>query len=185
VLCLANGDVIFTDPAFGLRHADGTETPRETPFNGVYRVSHIDGSINVVTGDIETPNGLVVTDDGSRILIADTRHHIVRSYPLDGNDATGRGSVFADLTHEGSTGHPDGMKLDVEGNLYVAAGTAEGIWVYDREGALLGFIALPELPANCAWGDPDWQSLYVTAMTSVYRVRLKVRGQALNPGPAS
>jgi len=185
VLCLANGDVIFTDPAFGLRHADGTETPRETPFNGVYRISHVDGSISVVTGDIETPNGLVVTDDGSRILIADTRHHVVRSYPLDGKDATGRGSVFADLTYQGSTGHPDGMKLDLEGNIYIAAGTAEGIWVYDPEGVLLGFISLPERPANCAWGDPDWQTLYVTAMTSVYRVRLKARGQALNPGPAS
>jgi len=93
--------------------------------------------------------------------------------------------VFADLTYQDSTGHPDGMKLDLEGNIYIAAGTAEGIWVYDPEGGLLGFISLPERPANCAWGDPDWQTLYVTAMTSVYRVRLKARGQALNPGPAS
>jgi gluconolactonase len=184
VICLANGDVIFTDPAFGLRHADGSVTPRETPFNGVYRIG-ADGSIRVVTGDIETPNGLVVTDDGSRILIADTRHHVVRAYPLDGTDATGRGNVFADLTYEGSEGHPDGMKLDVEGNLYIAAGTDEGIWVYDRDGVLLGFIAMPERPANCAWGDPDWQTLYVTAQTSVYRVKLKVRGQALNPGAPS
>jgi gluconolactonase len=181
VVCLANGDVIFTDPAFGLRHADGSTTPRETPFNGVYRISS-GGSVSVVAGDIETPNGLVVTDDGTRILIADTRHHVVRDYPLDGTDASDRGSTFADLTYEGSEGHPDGMKLDVEGNLYIAAGTDEGIWVYDRDGALLGFIAIPERPANCAWGDSDWRTLYVTAQTSVYRVRLKLRGQAMNPG---
>jgi len=182
IVCLATGDMLFTDPAFGLRHADGSMTPRETPFNGVYRVSHVDGSISVVTGDVETPNGLVVTDDCSRLLIADTGHHVVRSYPLDPADATGRGTVFADLTYEGREGHPDGMKLDVLGNLYIAAGTDEGIWVYSSEAALLGFIAIPERPTNCAWGDADWQSLYVTAQTSVYRVRLKVRGQKLNPG---
>jgi gluconolactonase len=74
------------------------------------------------------------------------------------------------------------MKLDAHGNLYVAAGTDEGIWVYSDEAELLGFIPIPERPANCAWGDADWQTLYVTAQTSVYRVRLKVRGQKLNPG---
>jgi len=74
------------------------------------------------------------------------------------------------------------MKLDSLGNLYIAAGTVEGIWVYGVDGSLLGFVSIPERPANCAWGDSDWQSLYVTAQTSVYRVRFKVRGQKLNPG---
>jgi sugar lactone lactonase YvrE len=183
VVCLANGDILFTDPDFGLRHADGSMTPRETPFNGVYRIDHRDGSLSVVTGNLETPNGLVVTDDGSRLLVADTRHHVVRSYPLDGADATGRGEVFCDLTYEGHTGHPDGMKLDVHGNLYIAGGTDDGVWVFDPQGRLLGLIAVPERPTNLAWGDADWQALYITTITSVYRVRLKIRGQALNPGP--
>jgi gluconolactonase len=181
ILCLANGDVLFTDPNFGLRHGDGTMTPRETPFNGVYRIDHANGSVEVVTGNVETPNGLVVTDDCSQVLIADTRHHVVRSYPL-GGDATGKGNVHVDLTHGESLGHPDGMKLDSRGNLYIAAGTAEGIWVYGTDRSLFGFVPIPERPANCAWGDTDWQSLYVTAQSSVYRVRFKVPGQKLNPG---
>jgi gluconolactonase len=183
IVCLANGDILFTDPDYGLRHADGSMTPRETPFNGVYRIDHRDGSLSVVTGDIESPNGLVVTDDGARLLVADTRHHVVRSYPLDGGDATGRGELFCDLTYDGRNGHPDGMKLDELGNLYIAGGTEDGVWVFDPQGVLLGFIVIPERPANVAWGDAGWQTLYVTAMTSVYRVGLKVRGQALNPGP--
>ena len=180
IVCLANGDVLFTDPNYGLRHADGSMTPRETPFNGVYRVNHASGAVELITGDIESPNGLVVPDDGARVLIADTRRHIVLSYPLNG-DATDKGSVYVDLTHGDSEGHPDGMKLDELGNLYIAAGTAEGIWVYGSDGELLGFVPIPERPANCAWGDAGWQSLYVTAQTSVYRVRFKVPGQKLNP----
>jgi gluconolactonase len=71
------------------------------------------------------------------------------------------------------------MKLDVLGNLYIAANTADGIWVYAPEGALLGFIGVPEPPANLAWGGPDRRTLFVTAKTSVYRVPMKVAGQAL------
>jgi gluconolactonase len=73
------------------------------------------------------------------------------------------------------------MKLDARGNLYIASPGTSSIWVYSPDRALLGFIPIPERPANCAWGDADRQSLYVTAATSVYRVRTKVSGQALNP----
>jgi gluconolactonase len=181
IVCLANGDILFTDPPFGLRHADGSVSPREVPFNGVYRVSHLTGEVSVVTGDLETPNGLVVPDGSSQVLIADTRDHGVYAYPLDGADATGRGEMIIDLTHDGRAGHADGMKLDALGNLYVAAGTDEGIWVFGEDRLLLGFIPVPEHPTNCAWGGADWQTLYVTAQTSVYRVPLKVPGQSLNP----
>jgi gluconolactonase len=181
IVCLANGDILFTDPDFGLRHADGTMTPRETPCNGVYRIDHETGAVGLVTADVETPNGLVVTDDLSTVLVADTRNHVVRAYPLDG-DATSRGSLYVDLTHGDSTGRPDGMKLDERGNLYIAGASADGIWVYGVDRTLLGFVPIPERPANCAWGDSDGQSLYITAQTSIYRIRLNVSGQKLNPG---
>jgi gluconolactonase len=73
------------------------------------------------------------------------------------------------------------MKLDDQGNLYIAANTADGLWVYSPEGVLLGLIGFDERPANLAWGDDDWQTLYVTAETSVYRLRMNVKGQRLNP----
>ncbi|MGH9664152.1 MAG: SMP-30/gluconolactonase/LRE family protein, partial [Bryobacteraceae bacterium] len=73
----------------------------------------------------------------------------------------------------GIPGVPDGLRVDEKGNLYVAAA---GILVYTPEGKLLRIIELPETPSNCAFGDPDFQSLYITARTSVYRVRLEVKG---------
>ena len=71
-------------------------------------------------------------------------------------------------------GVPDGMKVDTNGNLYCTG--ARGIWVFDPEGNHLGTIVTPEKPANCAWGDDDWKSLYITAHTSIYRIRVNVPG---------
>jgi gluconolactonase len=81
--------------------------------------------------------------------------------------------VIADMDHP-QRGSPDGMKIDVEGHLYVAGAT--GIWVFEPDGTCLGVIVTPELPSNCAWGDSDRQTLYVTARPSLYRIRVKVPG---------
>ena len=70
-------------------------------------------------------------------------------------------------------GVPDGMKVDEKGNLYI---TAKGVAIYSPEGKLLHTIDVPETPANCAFGDPDFQTLYITARTSLYRVRMTVKG---------
>ena len=178
LVCLANGDVIFTDPPFGLRHSNGTVDPRETDCNGVYRFRK--GELELLAG-MEAPNGLVVRDGGKQLLVADTREHKVQAYDISTPGATRDLGMFVDVTHAETTGHPDGMKLDSLGNLYVAANTDEGLWVYSPEGNLLGFIGFDERPANCAWGGDDWQTLFVTAQTSVYRIRMKVKGQVLNP----
>ena len=183
IVCLASGDIIFTDPNFALRHSDGSITPPDTPFNGVYRIRSADGAVELVTSVIESPNGLVVTDDG-RLLVADTRHRVVRSFPLN-CDPSDPGEVFVEIRHGEQSGGPDGMKLDALGNLYVAANSAEGIWVFAPDRTLLGYVPIPERPANCTWGDESWQSLYVTAQTSVYRVRFKQPGQQLNPDLAA
>ncbi len=81
--------------------------------------------------------------------------------------------VIADMDHP-QPGSPDGMKIDVQGHLYVAGAT--GIWVFEPDGTRLGVIVTPERPANCAWGDLDRKSLYITARTSLYRIRVKVPG---------
>ena len=89
----------------------------------------------------------------------------------DGTVRNGR--VFADVDHSPEPGVPDGMKIDVQGNIY-ATGPG-GVWVYSPEGKHLGSIRTPETPANCAWGD-DGKSLYITAITGLYRVKLAVPG---------
>ena len=93
------------------------------------------------------------------------------------------GRVFADVSHGGTVGRPDGMKLDVLGNLYVTANTAEGVWVYAPDGTLLGFIGVPEGPANVGWGGPGNSTLFITACTSVYRLPMKVAGQPIPGNP--
>ena len=75
-----------------------------------------------------------------------------------------------------SIGRPDGLKIDVLGNVYVTANTEDGVFVFNPEGRLAGFVEVPEPPANCAWGDNDWQTLYITARTGLFRVRLNVPG---------
>lgn len=181
VVVTRGGDIIFTDPPYGLRQPDGSIVGQEVPFNGVYRVSANGGSITVLADDFERPNGLVLTADESHLLIADTAHGHVRIFELTPGGALRNGRIFVD-TFPGRTGQehgprPDGMKLDERDNLYVAANTSEGVWVFDSSGTFLGTIGLDETPANLAWGGDDWRTLFITATTSVYRVRMNVGGQ--------
>jgi gluconolactonase len=174
-----NGDLYFTDPPYGLRQPDGTFAPSETPFNGVYRIAASDGSMTMVVEDFERPNGLVISLDGSKLYIDDTDRAHVRVFDLGPDGSLSNGRVFVEVKHGGTTGRPDGMKLDSQGNLYVTANTAEGVWVYAPDGTLLGFIGVPEAPANCAWGGPGHSTLFITANTGVYRLPMKVAGQPL------
>lgn len=174
-----DGDLYFTDPPYGLRQPDGTFGASDIPFNGVYRIAAADGSVTVVVQDFERPNGLVITSDGRQIYIDDTARHHVRVFDRGSDGGLSNGRVFVDVSHGEVIARPDGMKLDVEGNLYIAANTDEGIWVYAPDATLLGWIGVPEPPANLAWGGADNRTLFVTAKTSVYRVQMIVAGQPL------
>jgi len=179
VVGATNGDLYFTDPPYGLRQPDGTFAAGEIPFNGVYRIAASDGSLTALVEDFDRPNGIVISNDGRQLYVDDTDRHHVRVFDLGANGTLSNGRLFAEVTHGGTIGRPDGMKLDSQGNLYVTANTAEGVWVYAPDGALLGFIGVPEGPANCAWGGPDNRTLFITACTSVYRLQMKVSGQPI------
>jgi sugar lactone lactonase YvrE len=101
----------------------------------------------------------------------------VRLFERGADGAWHAGRVVAELVYGEVRGRADGLKLDVEGHLYVAGNTPEGIWVFDPDGRLLGFIGVGEPAANLVWGGPDWRTLFVTARTSVYRVPMRVAGQ--------
>ncbi len=173
LVCARNGELLFTDPPYGLRQPDGSFAGEELPFRGVYRWS---GALQLIADDFELPNGLALSADESRLYVADTGRAHLRVFDVAGDGSLRNGREFARLRHGESVGRPDGIKLDVNGNVYVAAHIPKAIWIFSPAGEHLGFIEVPEAPANLAWGGDDWRSLFVTANTSVYRLRMDVAG---------
>jgi gluconolactonase len=172
-----NGDVYFTDPQ-GLERnypADAKDAPKtELDFNGVYRIS-TDGKLTLLTKDIPYPNGIAFSPDEKKLYVANSRPDkfwMVFDVNSDGTLANGR--KFFDATQIPGDDVPDGMKIDTAGNLY-STGPA-GIMIFSPDAKLLGTIQFPELPSNCAWGDPYSKTLYVTARTGLYRIHLKITG---------
>lgn len=158
-----DGNVYFTDPAFG-QAQDG----RELDFFGVYRITP-ERALELVAKPTGRPNGIALTADGRRLYVANSDEKNVRAYDLDRQGRASNERVVVEKIE----GVPDGMKVDAQGNLYV---TAKALFVYSPEGKELRRVELAETPANCAFGDPDLQSLYITARTSVYRLRLEAKG---------
>jgi len=164
----SDGSVYFTDPPYGVGDKE-----RELDFQAVYRLSPT-GKLTLLTKDFDRPNGLAFSPDEKALYIADSsdRRHI-KAYDVKADGTLANGRLFAELTSD-KPGAPDGMKVDKAGNVYSTG--AGGVWVFTPGGQHIGTIEFPELPANCAWGDADRKTLYVTARTSVYRVRLKIGG---------
>jgi gluconolactonase len=187
IICTSSGDLIFTDPVFGLRQPDGSIVGQEYDFSGVFRYSPALGSLTPLLKHVGAPNGLAMPDSGSPLYVCDTRAGTVSAWDVDADGVLSNEQVACDLKHEAQQARPDGMKLDSLGNIYVAGNSPEGIWVFSPDGTLLGLIGVGEEmnrqrtaqggPANLAWGDEDWQTIYATAVTSVYRLRMKVPGQ--------
>ncbi|MDZ4718198.1 MAG: SMP-30/gluconolactonase/LRE family protein [Roseiflexaceae bacterium] len=169
----SDGTVYFTDPPYGKNPGEPTNPADiEQPCNGVYRVL-TNGTLELVADDFERPNGLAFSPDESILYIDDSARRHVRAFDMLPNGTLANSRIVADLDHP-QPGSPDGMKIDTQGNLYVAGAT--GVWVFTPEGEHLGVIVTPERPANLAWGDADRQTLYVTARTSLYRFRTHVPG---------
>ena len=162
-----DGALYFTDPTLDLPKGD----QQELPYQGVYRLG-ADGSVRLLTSELIQPNGLAFSPDGKRLYIDDTKQREIRVYDVAANGELKNGRLFG--KEEGRGGVPDGMRMDTAGNVYVTG--PGGIWVWDPDGSHIGTILLPESAANLNWGDPDYQTLYITARTSVYRLRTKTRG---------
>jgi gluconolactonase len=161
--------IYFTDPTLDL--AKGQR--QEIPFQGVYRLG-ADGSVRLETSDLTQPNGLAFSPDGKRLYIDDSDQRNIRVYDFDASGTLSSGRIFGDENDKADDGVPDGMKVDRNGNLFVVG--PKGIWVWDAEGHHLGTIVTPEQPANLAWGDKDYKTLYITATTSIYSIRTATCG---------
>jgi len=169
VVCRSDGSIYFTDP--GLRVPLGE---RELPYAGVYRVAP-DATQSLVA-DFEYPNGLAFSPDERRLYVANTRWaQYIHVLELDTAGKMMRRRIFADMSSDETDGVPDGMKVDVEGRVYCTG--PGGTWVFAPDGSPLGIIRTPEVPANLAFGGPDLKTLFFTARTSVYTMRVKVPGQ--------
>ena len=162
-----DGALYFTDPTLDLPKGE----KQEVPFQGVYRLG-MDGSVRLLTSELRQPNGLAFSPSGDRLYIDDTEQHEIRVYDAGANGELKNGRLFG--KEEGRGGVPDGMRVDVQGNLFVTG--PGGIWVWDADGRHLGRIMMPESTANLNWGDADYRTLYITAKTSVYRLKTKTRG---------
>jgi gluconolactonase len=164
-----DGAIYFTDPTLDLPQGE----KQEIPFQGVYRLGE-DGKVRLLTKELSQPNGLAFSPDGKKFYVDDSEKRNIRVYDFSDDATLKNGRVFAEEPGGRGEGVPDGMKLDRDGNVYVTG--PKGIWVWDPQGHHLGTIVLPEQPANLTWGDADYQTLYITATTSVYRLRMTARG---------
>jgi len=169
----SDGSLYFTDPPYGLLKQDD-DPQKELKFNGVFRLAH--GKLQIVIEDLTRPNGIAFSPDEKILYIAnsDPKRKVWMQYDVQPDGTVKNGRVFFDVTAEKEDGLPDGMKLDTKGNLY-CAGPA-GIWVFSPQGKHLGTIKPPETPANCNWGD-DGKTLYITARTGLYRIKLNAQGE--------
>ena len=164
-----DGAIYFTDPTLDLVAGE----KQEIPFQRVYRLGDT-GDVRLLTRDLAQPNGLAFSPDGKHLFVDDSEQRNIRLYDVLPDGSLDNGRIFGQEPGGKDDGVPDGIKVDEKGNLFVTG--PEGIWVWDTEGHHLGTIAIPEQPANLAWGDPDYRTLYITANTSVYRLRTRTKG---------
>jgi gluconolactonase len=172
VVVKSDGCIYFTDPW------TSPAAPEEwdLTFAGVYRVTPDLGTLSLLVDDFVLPNGLAFSPDESILYINDTRRGHIRAFDLlpNGMLAKHTDRVFADLRGP-EPGVPDGMKVDVEGNIY--CGGAGGIWIMDKAGKKLGRI-VHGAPAttNLAFGGDDWKTIYVTSRNHLGSVKVKIPG---------
>ncbi len=167
----SDGALYFTDPPYGLAKQDA-DPAKELKFNGVFRYAN--GKLQAVIKDLPLPNGLAFSPDEKVLYVSNSGpKRLWMRYDVTPDGGIANGSVFADVSQEKDPAVPDGMKVDSLGNVYASG--PDGIRVFSADGKHLGTIKTPESPSNCNWGD-DGRTLYITAVTSVYRIKLAVAG---------
>ncbi len=165
--------VYFTDPPFGREPKVGIPRQCQLDFNGVYRWQPDDDSLTLLTTALDRPNGLCFSADESLLYVNDSPNYRIHVFDVLADGALTGGRLFAETRGDGP-GVPDGMKIDCEGNLYCCA--QGGLHLFRPDGALLGRLRTPMQITNFTFGDDDLRSLYLTGLTTLYRVRSRIAG---------
>ncbi len=181
----SDGSLYFTDPPYGLRTQSDTDPEKQLKVNGVYRIPHAQeqkpgaqpsrGQLQLLVSDLPRPNGIAFSPDEKYLYVDNSQpKRLWMRYRVLPDGKLTDAKVFYDATADPRPGNPDGMKVDVQGNIYSAG--PGGVWIFSPEGRHLGTILMPERTSNVTWAGIVGKTLYITASTSVYRVRLKIAG---------
>jgi gluconolactonase len=182
----SDGSLYFTDPPYGLPTQGDQDPLKEQPVNGVYRLRGAasipagaepdESAVDLIIDDLTRPNGIAFSPDEQSLYvgISDRASPVWMRYDVQPDGSVANGSVFLSAAGAEGIGGPDGIKFDQEGNLYGSG--PGGLWIISPEGTHLGTVLLPERASNCAWGGPDGQTLFITASSSVYSIRLNIPG---------
>ncbi len=180
----SDGSLYFTDPPYGLPTQGDNDPAKELKVNGVYRIPNASrqkpgappdrDKLQLIISDLSRPNGIAFSPDEKYLYIAETAVKQWFRYRVLPDGSVTDETLFCDASKAPGAGSPDGIKVDKAGNLYGSG--PGGVWIISPEGKHLGTIEVPERMANLAWGDADGKTLYITASTSVYRIRLKIAG---------
>ncbi len=182
----SNGDLYFTDPPYGLRTQKDSDKEKELQVNGVYRIPRAleqkpgappaRTDLQLLITDLPRPNGIAFSPDEKYLYVNSTEpRKIWMRYLVKADGTLTEPKLLYDATTDTRPGGPDGMKVDVEGNIYSAG--PGGVWIISPDGKALGTIVMPERTANMTWAGTDRKTLYICASSSIYRVRLNIAGE--------
>ena len=180
----SDGSLYFTDPPYGLPTQGDKDPSKELQVNGVYRIPAARqqkpgtppdrDKLQLVIKDLPRPNGIALSPDEKFLYIADSGKKVWMRYRVQPDGSVTDGALFLDSASDPADGSPDGIRVDQKGNIYGSG--PGGVWIISPEGKHLGTIKIPERVSNVAWGDKDGKTLYITASTSLYRIKLKIAG---------
>jgi len=187
----SDGSLYFTDPPYGLRTQKDNDPDKQLKVNGVYRLPHAldrkpgsppaNSELQLLVSDLTRPNGIAFSPDEKYLYVDNSEpEKIWMRYRVRPDGSLTEPTVLYDATSDKLTGAPDGMKLDMQGNIYSAG--PGGVFIFSPEGKALGRIEMPERTANLAWAGDDRKTLYITASSGVYRVQLKIAGEPIIQG---
>ena len=187
IVCRSDGSIYITNPSGRVPEED-----QEIEWPGTIHRIATDGTVELLAHDIDFPNGIAFSPDESVLYVSNTRklgerpdqywdgevkqNQYIQAYDVAADGSLSNSRMFGSMA-SAEDGVPDGMKVDAEGRVYCTG--SGGVWVFDAAGEHLGIIRVPEIPANCAFGGPDFKTMLFTARTSVYSLRMTTPGAAL------
>jgi gluconolactonase len=175
VVVRSDNSIYFSDPTYGRMPVFGLERKQELGFQGLYRISP-DGTLHLEADDFEQTNGVCFSPNEKLLYVNDSPRAHIRMFDVAADGSLSNSRIFVENIGDGvlENGIVDGMKCDERGNIYVTG--PRGIWVLSPSGEQLGILRMPEHAGNLTFGGPSWDELYCACSKSIYRVKMKVRG---------